>query len=81
VQSFQEAGTGRVSRQNPVKSPLSKLITSDGSPLPFFVQYDHIQVRLNDLGLCLTHFFSHQSDFITVHALFSFTKLPDRLRP
>jgi Zn-dependent M16 (insulinase) family peptidase len=44
VQSYQETGTGRVSRQSPAKSPLSKLITSDGHPLPFFVQYDHVQV-------------------------------------
>jgi hypothetical protein len=45
VQSVQEPGIGR----NPVhwasaSSPLSKYIDSDGELLPFFVQYDHVEV-------------------------------------
>ena len=45
VQSVQEPGIGR----NPVhraqeSSPLSKYIDSDGKPLNFFVEYDHVEV-------------------------------------
>lgn len=45
VQSLQEQGTGRAA---PTKAPkseaLSEHIQSDGSALPFFVQYDHVEV-------------------------------------
>jgi Zn-dependent M16 (insulinase) family peptidase len=46
VQSLQEQGRGRdnTGRVN-LKSDLAKHIRSDGSDLPFFVQYDHVQVR------------------------------------
>ena len=45
VQSVQEPGIGR----RPVhwtsaSSPLSKYIDSDGELLPFFVEYDHVEV-------------------------------------
>ena len=45
VQSVQEPGIGR----NPVhwasaSPPLSKFIGSDGNLLPFFVEYDHVEV-------------------------------------
>ena len=47
VQSVQEPGIGR----KPVhcasaSSPLSKYIDSDGKLLPFFVEYDHVEVCL-----------------------------------
>ena len=45
VQSVQEPGMGRklvhLASEN---SPLSKYIDSDGKPLPFFVEYDHVEV-------------------------------------
>jgi Zn-dependent M16 (insulinase) family peptidase len=43
VQSIQEPGIGRTSHLPPSSTPLSKYVTSDGSPLPFFVQYDHVE--------------------------------------
>ncbi|KAJ7630999.1 Metalloenzyme, LuxS/M16 peptidase-like protein [Roridomyces roridus] len=65
VQSLQEPGTGRApAARVPDSEALSEYIESDGSSLPFFVQYDHVE-----------------SDFVSVHALFSLTKLPHRLRP
>jgi len=46
VQSVQEQGIGRPSRScPPSSSTLLNYITADGSPLPFFVQYDHVEVR------------------------------------
>lgn len=46
VQSIQEQGIGRPSRSCPPSSDaLLKHIAADGSPLPFFVQYDHVEVR------------------------------------
>lgn len=46
VQSVQEQGVGRPSRScPPSSSALLNHITADGSPLPFFVQYDHVEVR------------------------------------
>ncbi|KIL70742.1 hypothetical protein M378DRAFT_6664 [Amanita muscaria Koide BX008] len=42
VQSVQEPGVGRTSRSN-LTSALLKHVTSDGSQLPFFVQYDHVE--------------------------------------
>ncbi|KAF9473122.1 hypothetical protein BDN70DRAFT_886165 [Pholiota conissans] len=65
VQSFQEPGIGRTSAYAPSsEEPLFKHIESDGSPLPFFVQYDHVE-----------------SDFVSLHAVFSIADLPNRLRP
>ena len=43
VQSVQEPGVGRKPVQ-PASSPLSKYIDSDGKSLPFFVEYDHVEV-------------------------------------
>jgi len=47
VQSTQASGSS-VESQSTSRSPdntqLRKVIDSDGSPLPFFVQYDHVQV-------------------------------------
>jgi hypothetical protein len=45
VQSVQERGNGRTPAKRVVDSELSKHIESDGSPLPFFVEYDHVKVR------------------------------------
>ncbi|KAH0590626.1 hypothetical protein H2248_000757 [Termitomyces sp. 'cryptogamus'] len=65
VKSVQEIGAGRVSQRSASSSTdLEKYISSDGSPLPFFVQYDHVQ-----------------SDFVSVHGVFSLAKLPSHLRP
>lgn len=47
VQSVQEPGSGRESFSAVTHSPeLSKHVENDGSPLPFFVQYDSVKVRL-----------------------------------
>ncbi|KAG6845767.1 hypothetical protein H0H87_003821 [Tephrocybe sp. NHM501043] len=44
VQSLQEIGAGRKpQRPATAAQDLEKHITSDGSPLPFFVQYDHVE--------------------------------------
>ncbi|KAK7064154.1 Metalloenzyme, LuxS/M16 peptidase-like protein [Favolaschia claudopus] len=44
VQSLQEPGTGRGGPAKAIKSEtLVEHIQSDGSPLPFFVQYDHVE--------------------------------------
>ncbi|KAJ7038105.1 Metalloenzyme, LuxS/M16 peptidase-like protein [Mycena alexandri] len=65
VQSLQEQGTGRAAPMKVAKSEaLTEHVQSDGSALPFFVQYDHVE-----------------SDFVSVQAFFSLTKLPHRLRP
>ncbi|KAF8078531.1 Metalloenzyme, LuxS/M16 peptidase-like protein [Lyophyllum atratum] len=65
VKSAQEIGTGRTAqRPPPASSDLAKHISTDGSPLPFFVQYDHVD-----------------SDFVSINAVFSLEKLPNRLRP
>lgn len=42
VQSVQEIGGGRSAARATTKSELSRVIESDGKPLPFFVQYDHV---------------------------------------
>ena len=44
VLSVQEPGLGRPRRFEPVQSALSRYIASDHEALPFFVQYDHVQV-------------------------------------
>lgn len=47
VQSVQEPGKGRTvnSRYESTNGTLQRYIESDGRPLPFFVQYDHVEVR------------------------------------
>jgi hypothetical protein len=44
VQSVQEQGIGRKQTVPPNQSSLSRHISQDGHALPFFVQYDHVQV-------------------------------------
>jgi hypothetical protein len=85
VQSFQEPGIGRKPQWASATSPLSKYIGSDGKSLPFFVEYDHVEVCFDSptfLQQELIFLFSlHQSDFVSVHGLFSLAKLPNHLRP
>ena len=86
VQSVLEPGIGRKLVHGALaSSPLSKHIDSDGKALPFFVGYDHVEVRSDSpifLQQGLIFLFSfHQSDFVSVHALFSLAKLPNHLRP
>ena len=88
VQSVQEPGIGReLDHGSPTtSSPLSKHIDSDGDGLPFFVGYDHVEVcsdrSISFLHQELTFLFSfHQSDFVSIHGLFSLAKLPNHLRP
>lgn len=48
VQSVQEPGKGRKSLYPAASDDsLSKVIGADGEPLPFFVQYDHVEVRVS----------------------------------
>lgn len=45
VQSLQEQGTGRAAPTKALESEiLSEHVQSDGSAVPFFVQYDHVEV-------------------------------------
>jgi hypothetical protein len=45
VQSFLESGRGKGGGLRLAgESTLEKHVTKDGKPLPFFVQYDHVQV-------------------------------------
>jgi Zn-dependent M16 (insulinase) family peptidase len=46
VHSVQEPGKGRRQVARTGESDLSKHISQDGEELPFFVQYDHVQVSL-----------------------------------
>ncbi|KAH8114464.1 Metalloenzyme, LuxS/M16 peptidase-like protein [Phellopilus nigrolimitatus] len=65
VQSVQEGGNVKPTFTGGAdNSQLSKHINADGSKLPFFVHFDHVQ-----------------SDFVTVRAVLSLAKLPNRLRP
>jgi len=82
VQSVQEPGHGRKTHSSPsVKDPLFKHIQSDGQQLPFFVQYDHVEVSLRSLLTKSCNNLHLQSDFVSLHALFNLTNLPNRLRP
>ena len=44
VQSVQQAGSGRPSRTPAVENDVSRHVSADGPPPPFFVQYDHVKV-------------------------------------
>ena len=82
VQSVQEPGHGRKIPSFPaVKDSLLKHIQSDGQELPFFVQYDHVEVSLHYLLVRQCNNFHLQSDFVSIHSLFNLTNLPNRLRP
>ncbi|KAI0271378.1 Metalloenzyme, LuxS/M16 peptidase-like protein [Gloeopeniophorella convolvens] len=43
VQSVQQVGTGRPGRSKSLDNEVARHINADGSPLPFFVQYDHVK--------------------------------------
>lgn len=44
VQSLQQAGTGRKSRSDQTDNDaLLRYVEADGSKLPFFIQYDHVE--------------------------------------
>ncbi|KAF8507185.1 Metalloenzyme, LuxS/M16 peptidase-like protein [Russula emetica] len=43
VQSVQQAGAGRKSGAPTVANDISRHVSGDGPPLPFFVQYDHVK--------------------------------------
>lgn len=83
VQSLQEQGTSRAAPVKVSKSEsLAEHVQADGSPLPFFVEYDHVDVSNIALGrvdMLTPH--NIQSDFVMVQAFFSLEKLPHRLRP
>lgn len=83
VQSVQEKGTGRDVHTKQTTSDLSRHIDSDGSALPFFVQYDHVQVRayFTSYANIRSSYGLNQSDFVSIHGFFSLAKLPNRLRP
>ncbi|PFH54559.1 hypothetical protein AMATHDRAFT_123 [Amanita thiersii Skay4041] len=83
VQSVQEQGIGRTSRFScPVSTPLLKHITSDGDLLPFFVQYDHAEVKMSGIFIeKLTYIDILQSSFVSIHAFFSLDKVPIKLKP
>ena len=44
VQSLQEGTSSVVERQKSPSTPLEKHINADGAALPFFVEFDHVQV-------------------------------------
>lgn len=48
VHSVQQAGTGRRSRAG-VENDVSRHVNDDGTSLPFFVQYDHVKVRVSSI--------------------------------
>lgn len=54
VQSVQEPGKGRTvaPRFKPSTSALQKHIESDGETLPFFVEYDHVEVCMPSIVVC-----------------------------
>lgn len=82
VSSVQEPGRGRA-LQNVGETPAEELrrhIEHDGEDLPFFVQFDHVKVNTQPSTL-ETYQTIVQSDFVTIHALFSLADLPNDLRP
>ena len=48
VQSVQQRGVGREAIPLDLQSSLGMHLASDGEDLPFFVQYDHVKVRLGN---------------------------------
>jgi hypothetical protein len=81
VQSLQEPGVGRARRFELAPSELSRHVASDRSALPFFVQYDHVQVCFRRNCKVCDLKFDRQSDFITITVFLSLAKLSNRLRP
>jgi Zn-dependent M16 (insulinase) family peptidase len=54
VQSVQQPGHGRPppSKQTSASAALADHLDKDGEPLPFFVQYDHVQVSIYSQSNC-----------------------------
>lgn len=59
---------------------LQKHLNADGAELPFFMQFDHVQVVSYELP-CRILLIQFKSDFVMVTALLSLATLPDNLRP
>src|ERR1700722_6123030 len=79
VQSVQETGDQSVPKMT---CPLAKHLASDKSSVPFFVQYDHTEVRvLTSQFTCLSSPEDHKSSFITINGIFALNKLPNHLLP
>ena len=80
---MQEPGEGRKCDPHvgSTNGELQKHIESDGKPLAFFVEYDHVEACTLSLGFYPHFLFSPQSDFVCVNAFFSLAKLPNHLRP
>lgn len=81
VPSVQEPGIGRCATVEDADPIIQEHLASDGAELPFFVQYDHVQVR----SICLHDFHSsypyRQSMFTTVSAILTLNTVPRHLRP
>ncbi|KAH9982380.1 Metalloenzyme, LuxS/M16 peptidase-like protein [Lactifluus volemus] len=77
VQSIQQAGIGRQSRTPSVENDVSRHVNTDGSPLPFFVQYDHVKSKFVSVSayLSLANLPSHLRPYIQPY-LSSFFSLP-----
>ncbi|KIK71096.1 hypothetical protein GYMLUDRAFT_147646 [Collybiopsis luxurians FD-317 M1] len=66
VSSYTQKGKGRAAGPAPgAPSELTRVINADGEELPFFLEYDHVEAS--------------SSDFVSVHAIFSLSQLPDYL--
>lgn len=77
VQSVQQAGAGRKNEVPTVANDISRHVSGDGPPLPFFVQYDHVKsdfVTVHAL-LSLARLPSHLRPYIQPY-LSSFFSLP-----
>ena len=63
VQSVQQAGAGRKSGAPTVANDISRHVSGDGPPLPFFVQYDHVKVRTRIFSARPSSKFAHPVRF------------------
>lgn len=80
VRSVQEPGIGRRATVEDADPTIQEHLASDGEELPFFVQYDHVQVRY----ICLHDFHSsylyNESTLATVSMVLTLNRVPDHLR-
>ena len=88
VQSLQEPGKGRKRTiEQTGNAELAKHVASDRQELPFFVQFDHVQVsrgrarQAARFACSCSAAHASQSDFVSISAYFTMAKLPNRLRP
>lgn len=77
VQSVQQAGAGRKSGAPTVANDVSRHVSGDGPPLPFFVQYDHVKSDFVSVHavLSLARLPSHLRPYVQVY-LGAFFSLP-----